>query len=96
MIQWNKIESLKKHSDICFSSYDKGGTAVGKRVFSEKDSESIGCHMKLDLILHRYQLQKGCTILCKRKIINLLWDTLWECFYGLGVDKVLFKGYKKC
>lgn len=47
--------------------------------------------MKLDLNLHGYQLQKGCTILCKRKIVKSYESTLGECFYGLGVDKVLFK-----
>ena len=35
MIQWNRIESLKKDSDIC-SSYDKGGTAVGKSLFRKR------------------------------------------------------------
>ena len=84
MIQWNRIESLKKDSDICFSSYEKGGTAVGKRVFSEKDSESVGCHMKLDLILHRYQLQKGCAILCKIKIIKLLRYSLRMLLWSWG------------
>ena len=82
MIQQNKKESLKKDSAIC-SSYDKGGTAVGEKVFSEKDSESVQCHMKFGLNLHRYQLQKGCTILRKRKIIKLLQDALGDVFMVL-------------
>ena len=42
MITWNRIESLKKDRHTCPSAYDKGGTEVGKRIFSEKDWV-IGC-----------------------------------------------------
>ena len=93
MITWNRIESLKKHRHTCPSAYDKGGTEVGKRVFSEQDWLNW---MSIWNLFYTNINPRRNAQLYARENTKISIRHSWRMFlWSWSRQKFFFKGYKK-